>query len=154
MNKMPSSIMSAIWAVGIIFFISCSKQPLSWDRMPSGSVPPGCDTCARPGNSVTATNSSVILNPQKSDWTDLGNGRFECNLGRLLQGHGGSVDSLYITMLFIGSGIDAVQIKQGSFIIYGGNSLAWSGDKLDFQNPDSLPPPESLIITLDLILFR
>ena len=154
MNKMPSSIMSGIRAVGIIFFLSCSKQPLSWDRIPSASTPPGCDTCARPGNSVIATNSSIILYPQKSDWADLGNGRFECNLGRLLQGHGGSVDSLYITMLFIGSGIGAVQIKQGSFIIYGGNSWAWSGDKLDFQNPDSLPPPESLVIRLDLILFR
>lgn len=154
MKKIPSHCLHIVFALGFIFFSSCSKEPLSRDRFPSITPPPACDTCARPANAIVASDKTVLIFPQKSDWADQGDGRFECNLERLLFGQAGRLDSFTINKMYVGTGINAIQIKPGFLITFDGSLIAWYGNILDFQDSAGMAPPESLAVKLELTLYQ
>ena len=154
MKKMHSHYNYVLYAMGIVFFSSCSKEPLSLNRFPSVAPPPACDTCTRSAIAAVASDKTVLIFPQKSDWAEQGDGRFECNLERLLYGQAGRLDSFTINEMYVGTGTKAIQIKPGFLIGFDGSVIGWFGNILDFQNRDRIPPPESLAIRLEITFYQ
>ena len=154
MKKMHSHCRNLVYAMGIVFFSSCSKEPLSLNRFPSVAPTPICDTCTRSAIAVVASDKTVLIFPQKSDWAEQGNGRFECNLEHLLYGQAGRLDSFTINEMYVGTGTSSIQIKPGFLIGFDGSVIGWFGNILDFQNRDLMPPPESMAIRLEITFYQ
>lgn len=145
MKKISFLYAFTVIAPGIIFLLSCSKESHSWTRGTPDPTPPACDTCGGPN---IATSKTVIIYPQGSDWTDRGDGRFECDLEPFLKNLVSPIDAYYINYLYVGSGRDAKRMKTGIAINYDNGSLAWFGYKLNFQASNGQSPPESLALKL------
>ena len=83
-------------------------------------------------------------------WTNMGNGRFECDLIPLVESQGIKTDSTNLLSIFVGLGRDAIKLERGNAIAYDGGTLVWFGYKLNLQLPISAQVPQFLAIRLEL----